>query len=184
MLVSSSGKTIRFKESDVRPMGRTAAGVRGIRLGEDAKVVSLIVPQNDLAVLMACENGFGKRTLVDDFPTYGRGGQGVIGIQVSDRNGPVVGAKQVDDSDEIILITDQGTLVRTRVSEVSCQGRNTQGVTLIRLTKGEHLVGLERVVEDEDIGDVEDVDDIVVTEGENAVPEVNELPESSDTEGE
>ena len=122
MLVSSSGKTIRFKESDVRAMGRTAAGVRGIRLNEDAKVVSLIVPQDGSAVLMACENGYGKRTLVEDFPVYGRGGQGVIGIQVSERNGPVVGAAQVDETDEIILITDQGTLVRTRVTEVSCQG--------------------------------------------------------------
>ena len=155
MLVSSSGKTIRFKESDVRPMGRTAAGVRGIRLADDAKVVSLIVPQEGAAVLMACENGYGKRTLTDDFPVYGRGGQGVIGIQVSERNGPVVGATQVDESDEIILITDQGTLVRTRVTEVSCQGRNTQGVTLIRLTNDEHLVGVERVVEDDESDDVE-----------------------------
>ncbi|WP_206612570.1 DNA gyrase subunit A [Marinomonas hwangdonensis] len=154
MLVSSSGKTIRFKESDVRAMGRTAAGVRGIRLAEGSKVVSLIVPREDAAVLMACENGYGKRTLLDDFPVYGRGGQGVIGIQVSERNGPVVGAAQVDETDEIILITDQGTLVRTRVTEVSCQGRNTQGVTLIRLTNDEHLVGIERVVEnDEDAVD-------------------------------
>ncbi|MGR0278586.1 DNA gyrase subunit A [Marinomonas dokdonensis] len=155
MLVSSSGKTIRFKESDVRAMGRTAAGVRGIRLADDAKVVSLIVPQEGAAVLMACENGYGKRTLTDDFPVYGRGGQGVIGIQVSERNGPVVGATQVDESDEIILITDQGTLVRTRVTEVSCQGRNTQGVTLIRLTNDEHLVGVERVVEDDESDEVE-----------------------------
>ncbi|GAB3477878.1 DNA gyrase subunit A [Marinomonas epiphytica] len=150
MLVSSSGKTIRFKETDVRAMGRTAAGVRGIRLAEGAKVVSLIVPQENAAVLMACENGYGKRTLTEDFPVYGRGGQGVIGIQVSERNGPVVGATQVDETDEIILITDQGTLVRTRVTEVSCQGRNTQGVTLIRLTNDEHLVGVERVVEDDE----------------------------------
>ncbi|MCV2402356.1 DNA gyrase subunit A [Marinomonas sp. C2222] len=150
MLVSSAGKTIRFKEGDVRPMGRTAAGVRGIRLADGAKVVSLIVPHDDAAVLFACENGYGKRTSVDDFPVYGRGGQGVIGIQVSERNGPVVGAVQVDETDEIILITDQGTLVRTRVTEVSCQGRNTQGVTLIRLTNEERLVGIERVVEDDE----------------------------------
>lgn len=162
MLVSSSGKTIRFAEGDVRAMGRTAAGVRGIRLAEDAKVVSLIVPQEGTAVLMACENGYGKRTMIDDFPVYGRGGQGVIGIQVSERNGPVVGATQVDETDEIILITDQGTLVRTRVSEVSCQGRNTQGVTLIRLTNDEHLVGVVRVVED----DEDDVLDEDVLEGE------------------
>ena len=171
MLVSSSGKTIRFKESDVRAMGRTAAGVRGIRLSEDAKVVSLIVPQEGSAVLMACENGYGKRTLVEDFPVYGRGGQGVIGIQVSERNGPVVGAAQVDETDEIILITDQGTLVRTRVTEVSCQGRNTQGVTLIRLTNDEHLVGIERVVEDDEA-------DIVIDEVEDAV--VDQVPSDGD----
>jgi DNA gyrase subunit A len=189
MLVSSSGKTIRFKESDVRAMGRTAAGVRGIRLGEDAKVVSLIVPQDGSAVLMACENGYGKRTLVEDFPVYGRGGQGVIGIQVSERNGPVIGAAQVDETDEIILITDQGTLVRTRVTEVSCQGRNTQGVTLIRLTNDEHLVGIERVVEhdeavvehDEGDGEIDEADDAVIdqspTDGE-------ESPDNLDSEAE
>jgi DNA gyrase subunit A len=174
MLVSSSGKTIRFKESDVRAMGRTAAGVRGIRLGEDAKVVSLIVPQDGSAVLMACENGYGKRTLVEDFPVYGRGGQGVIGIQVSERNGPVIGAAQVDETDEIILITDQGTLVRTRVTEVSCQGRNTQGVTLIRLTNDEHLVGIERVVED-------DEENVEIEQDEAAIEQVpNESDESPD----
>ena len=152
MLVSSSGKTIRFKETDVRPMGRTAAGVRGIKLAEEAKVVSLIVPsaEQETAVLMACENGYGKRTMISEFPVYGRGGQGVIGIQVSERNGPGVGATQVEDTDEVILITDMGTLVRTRVSEISCQGRNTQGVTLIRLSNEERLVGVERVVEDDD----------------------------------
>ena len=188
MLVSSSGKTIRFKESDVRAMGRTAAGVRGIRLGEDAKVVSLIVPQEGSAVLMACENGYGKRTLVEDFPVYGRGGQGVIGIQVSERNGPVIGAAQVDETDEIILITDQGTLVRTRVTEVSCQGRNTQGVTLIRLTNDEHLVGIERVVEhDEDdveigeTGDVEmdETDDVVIDQSPN---DGEESPDNLDSD--
>ena len=162
MLVSSTGKTIRFKESDVRAMGRTAAGVRGIKLAaEGAKVVSLIVPEEGMSVLTACEHGYGKRTAIDDFPVYGRGGQGVIGIQVSDRNGPVVGAVQVADDDEIILITDQGTLVRTRVSEVSCQGRNTQGVTLIRLTNDEQLVGVVRVVEDDEELD-EEVDGEVV----------------------
>lgn len=182
MLVSSSGKTIRFKESDVRAMGRTAAGVRGIRLNEDAKVVSLIVPQDGSAVLMACENGYGKRTLVEDFPVYGRGGQGVIGIQVSERNGPVVGAAQVDETDEIILITDQGTLVRTRVTEVSCQGRNTQGVTLIRLTNDEHLVGIERVVEDdeEDI-EIDEAGDVVVDQ---APSDGDESPDILDTDAE
>ncbi|AEF54257.1 DNA gyrase subunit A [Marinomonas posidonica] len=171
MLVSSSGKTIRFSEGDVRAMGRTAAGVRGIRLGEGAKVVSLIVPQEGAAVLMACENGYGKRTLVDDFPVYGRGGQGVIGIQVSDRNGPVVGATQVEETDEIMLITDQGTLVRTRVSEVSCQGRNTQGVTLIRLTNDEHLVGVVRVEEDEEGEDEDDEQQAPETDNQAAAAE-------------
>lgn len=182
MLVSSSGKTIRFKESDVRPMGRTAAGVRGIRLSEGAKVVSLIVPEEGSAVLMACENGFGKRTAVEDFPVYGRGGQGVIGIQVSDRNGPVIGAAQVEETDEIILITDQGTLVRTRVTEVSCQGRNTQGVTLIRLTNDEHLVGIERVVENDE-GDIEidEADDVVVDQAPNDGDESPDITEA-DTE--
>ncbi len=185
MLVSSSGKTIRFKESDVRPMGRTAAGVRGIRLGEGAKVVSLIVPQNDLAVLMACENGYGKRTLVDDFPTYGRGGQGVIGIQVSDRNGPVVGAVQVEETDEIILITDQGTLVRTRVTEVSCQGRNTQGVTLIRLTNDEKLVGIERVVEDDENEEENlEADDATQDTVDQAPEGGDESPDISETDAE
>jgi len=178
MLISSTGKTIRFKESDVRAMGRTAAGVRGIKLAaEGAKVVSLIVPEEGMSVLTACEQGFGKRTAIADFPVYGRGGQGVIGIQVSDRNGPVVGAVQVADDDEIILITDQGTLVRTRVSEVSCQGRNTQGVTLIRLTNDEHLVGVVRVVEDDE--ELEDEIEGEVVEGEVVEGDVAE--ESSET---
>ena len=189
MLVSSSGKTIRFKESDVRAMGRTAAGVRGIRLGEDAKVVSLIVPQDGSAVLMACENGYGKRTLVEDFPVYGRGGQGVIGIQVSERNGPVIGAAQVDETDEIILITDQGTLVRTRVTEVSCQGRNTQGVTLIRLTNDEHLVGIERVVEHDEAVVEHDEGDVEIDEADDAVIDQSptdgeESPDNLDSEAE
>jgi len=189
MLVSSSGKTIRFKESDVRAMGRTAAGVRGIRLGEDAKVVSLIVPQDGSAVLMACENGYGKRTLVEDFPVYGRGGQGVIGIQVSERNGPVIGAAQVDETDEIILITDQGTLVRTRVTEVSCQGRNTQGVTLIRLTNDEHLVGIERVVEHDEAVVEYDEGDVEIDEADDAVIDQSptdgeESPDNLDSEAE
>lgn len=178
VLVSSTGKTIRFKESDVRAMGRTAAGVRGIKLAaEDAKVVSLIVPEEGMSVLTACVHGYGKRTSIDDFPVYGRGGQGVIGIQVSDRNGPVVGAVQVADDDEIILITDQGTLVRTRVSEVSCQGRNTQGVTLIRLTNDEHLVGVVRVVEDDE--DLDDDVDGEVVEGEVADANAEAAPDDA-----
>lgn len=179
MLVASNGKTIRFKESDVRSMGRTAAGVRGIKLVDDAKVVSLIVPQEGASVLTACLNGYGKRTAIEDFPVYGRGGQGVIGIQVSERNGPVVGAVQVEDTDEIILITDQGTLVRTRVSEVTCQGRNTQGVTLIRLTNDEHLVGLERVDETEEEDDLLDEAEV---DSEETVETSAEATQSSETE--
>lgn len=149
MLVSSSGKTIRFKESDVRAMGRTARGVRGIKMAAGYSMISLIVPEDDKQILSVSENGYGKRTLSGDFPVYGRGGQGVIGMQTSDRNGAVVGAVQVSESDEIMLISDKGTLVRTRVDEVSVQGRNTQGVRLIRLKDGEKLVGLEQVDEPE-----------------------------------
>ena len=147
MLVSDSGKTIRFKESDVRAMGRTARGVRGIKMLDGFKMISLIIPSIEKQILTVSENGYGKRTKSDDYPVYGRGGQGVIGMQASERNGKVVGAVQVSDSDEIMLISDKGTLVRTRVDEVSVQGRNTQGVRLIRLRSGEKLVGLEQVDE-------------------------------------
>jgi DNA gyrase subunit A len=149
MLVSSSGKTIRFKESDVRAMGRTARGVRGIKMADGYSMISLIVPEEGKQILSVSENGYGKRTASEDFPIYGRGGQGVIGMQTSDRNGAVVGAVQVSESDEIMLISNKGTLVRTRVEEVSVQGRNTQGVRLIRLKDGEKLVGLEQVDEPE-----------------------------------
>jgi DNA gyrase subunit A len=149
MLVSSSGKTIRFKESDVRAMGRTARGVRGIKMADGYSMISLIIPEEGKQILSVSENGYGKRTASEDFPIYGRGGQGVIGMQTSDRNGAVVGAVQVSESDEIMLISNKGTLVRTRVEEVSVQGRNTQGVRLIRLKSGEKLVGLEQVDEPE-----------------------------------
>jgi len=151
MLVSSSGKTIRFNESDVRAMGRTARGVRGIKMADGFNMISLIIPDADKQILTVSENGYGKRTQTDDFPVYGRGGQGVIGMQVSERNGAVVGAVQVSESDEIMLISDKGTLVRTRVDEVSVQGRNTQGVRLIRLKAGEKLVGLEQVDEPDEV---------------------------------
>ena len=157
MLISSSGKTIRFNEDDVRAMGRTARGVRGIKMNDGYQMIALIIPDAAKQILTVCEQGYGKRTLVDDFPVYGRGGQGVIGIQTSDRNGPVVGAAQVSESDEIMLISDKGTLVRTRVTEVSIQGRNTQGVRLIRLKEGESLVGLEQVDEPEEVDELEAV---------------------------
>ena len=153
MLCSSSGKMIRFHETDVREMGRTARGVRGIRLPQEHSVISLIIPEEGKQVLTVSENGYGKRTNNEDFPLYGRGGQGVIGMQVSERNGAVVGAVQVSDSDEIMLISDRGTLVRTRVAEISVQGRNTQGVRLIKLKNDEKLVGLEQVDEPEDESD-------------------------------
>jgi DNA gyrase subunit A len=150
MLMSSSGKITRFKESDVRAMGRTARGVRGIRMAPGFRMISLIIPSEGRQILTVSENGYGKRTSVEDFPIYGRGGQGVIGMQTSDRNGAVVGAVQVEESDEIMLISDKGTLVRTRVDEISVQGRNTQGVRLIRLKEGEKLVGIEQVDEPEE----------------------------------
>ena len=151
MLISSSGKTIRFNESDVRAMGRTARGVRGIKMADEFKMIALIIPDPGKQILTVCEQGYGKRTLVEDFPVYGRGGQGVIGIQTSERNGAVVGAAQVTEADEIMLISDKGTMVRTRVTEVSVQGRNTQGVRLIRLKDGEKLVGLEQVDEPDEV---------------------------------
>jgi len=146
MLFSNAGKSIRFKEADVRPMGRTACGVRGIRLAPGQKVIALIIVDEG-SVLTATENGYGKRTLVSDYPSHGRGGQGVISIQGSERNGDVVGAVLVGDEDEIMLISNGGTLVRTRVNEISVMGRNTQGVRLISLHSEEKLVGVERVVE-------------------------------------
>jgi len=144
MLFSSSGKAVRFHESKVRAMGRTAAGVRGIRLEPGQRVVSLIVA-GDNDVLTVTENGYGKRTPAAEYPVHGRGGQGVISIQTSARNGAVVGAIPVCDEDEIMMITDGGTLVRNRASDVSRMSRNTQGVIMIRLSKGEKLIGIERI---------------------------------------
>lgn len=153
LLVASHGKSIRFKEGDVRPMGRGAAGVRGIRLPDGHEVIALSIMHDGL-ILTATENGYGKRTPVDDFPVQGRGGQGVIAIQTTDRNGRTVGALQVADEDEVMLISSNGTLVRTGVDDISIMGRNTQGVRLIRVEKGQRLVGLARIeaIEDEDEG--------------------------------
>ena len=144
MLFSSSGKCIRFSESDVRSMGRVARGVIGIRLQEGQQVVSmLVVGEGD--ILTVTENGYGKRTVPEDYPRQGRGGQGVIGIQTSDRNGALISAIHVNSEDHIMLISDGGTLVRTRAGEISTLSRNTQGVTLIRLRQDEKLVGLARI---------------------------------------
>jgi len=151
LLVASSGKCIRFHENDVRPMGRGAAGVRGIKLPAGHDVIALSIVKDGL-VLTATENGYGKRTEVTDFPVQGRGGQGVIAIQTTERNGRTVGAVLVAEDDEIMLISSSGTLVRTTVDEISIQGRNTQGVRLIRVGSGQRLVGLARI---ESIGDEE-----------------------------
>ena len=148
LLVSDNGKAIRFPETDVRPMGRTAAGVRGIRMGEGFKVIALMTLDGETdaaAILTATEHGYGKRTRSSEYNRQGRGGQGLIAIQASERNGNVVGAVKVADGEEIMLITDGGTLVRTRVDEISVLGRNTQGVRLIRLMEGHALIAVDRI---------------------------------------
>ncbi len=148
MLFSANGKSIRFKESDVRAVGRTAIGVRGIKLTDD-EVVSLIVAEQDSPILTATEKGYGKRTALDEYRAQARGGSGVISIKTSDRNGKVVGAIQVTDEDEMMLISNKGTLVRARAVDVSIIGRNTQGVTLINIAKGEKLVSVAKIAETE-----------------------------------
>jgi len=144
LLVASSGKGIRFAEEDVRPMGRGAAGVRGIKIADGHELIGLTIVREGL-ILTATANGYGKRTEIDDFPVQGRGGQGVIAIQTSARNGRTVGAAQVGPDDEIMLISSNGTLIRTAVSDISVQGRNTQGVRLIRVESEQRLVGVARI---------------------------------------
>ncbi|HJW46640.1 MAG TPA: DNA gyrase C-terminal beta-propeller domain-containing protein, partial [Lysobacter sp.] len=155
MLFASNGKAVRFAESEVRSMGRTATGVRGIRLAEGegegddapagAKVVSLIVVDGDGDILTASERGYGKRTPVEEYPRKGRGTQGVIALKTTERNGLLVGAVQLSDHHEVLLISDGGTLVRTRAAEISQVSRNTQGVTLMRLAADESLQAIERL---------------------------------------
>ncbi len=164
MLFSSAGKAIRFAEKDVRPMGRTAAGVRGLRLGADDDEVIALNILSAGAIITATERGYGKLTLVDEFSRQGRGGQGVIAIRTAGRNGAVVGALQVGTDDEIMLITSAGTLVRTPVADISVMGRNTQGVRLIRLDDEDRLVGIERI-EALGNGHDEDGDEPESTEG-------------------
>ena len=147
MLVSSGGKAVRFSETHVRPMGRTARGVRGIKLRAGQEVIALIPIEGDGTILFATATGYGKRTDYRDFPVKGRGGQGVIAIQANDRNGPTVGAVSVADDDEIMLISNGGTLVRTPVTGISVLGRNTQGIRLISLSDGEQLVGVEPIAD-------------------------------------
>lgn len=158
ILFSSSGKAARFVESEVRAMGRASRGVRGIKLKDNQTVISMVIPEPNGKVLTVSSNGYGKRTAVEEFATKGRGSQGVIAMQTTERNGDLVGAVQVLDTDEIMLISDQGTLVRTRVDEVSVLGRNTQGVRVIKLKVGENLVGVERIEESEEATEVESED--------------------------
>ena len=181
MLFSDAGKVVRFAEEQVRPMGRTATGVRGIRIAETERVVSLIIPNKEGDILTATENGFGKCTLVSEYPAKSRATKGVVSIKVSDRNGLVVGAVQVCETDEMMLISNRGTLVRTRVSEVSRVGRNTQGVRLIRTIEGEKVVGLQRIdeiIDDEPIFETDEEGNVIQSE---AVPE-NVIDNSSNTE--
>ena len=155
MLFSDGGKAVRFEEADVRPMGRGATGVRGMRLAADGSqhvVCMLVAKDEQQTVLTATENGFGKRTPIAEYTRHGRGTQGMLAIQASERNGNLVGAILVEDADEVMLISTGGVLIRTKVSQIREQGRTTQGVTLIALGEGEKLAGLERVVErDEDV---------------------------------
>jgi len=155
MLFASSGKAIRFDENDARVMGRTAKGVRGMRIAKDESIKSLVVIEDDVKeILIACENGYGKRTPVDEFNAQNRGGGGVIAIKTSERNGALVRATKVQPEDDIILISNKGTLVRTPVAQVATSGRNTQGVTLIRLGADEALVAMARV---EDSGEEDEL---------------------------
>ena len=166
MLFSDAGKAICFSAEHVRAMGRTARGVRGIKLAADQRVISLVVPEPDTAILTVTEHGYGKRTAIDEYRAIGRGGQGVISIQTNARNGKVVGAISVAQEDECMLISNAGTLVRTKVSGISIIGRNTQGVRLINLSNDEYLVGVQRIA-DVDEDDVNDNDNDNDHESEN-----------------
>ena len=158
MLFSSEGKAVRFSESDVRSVGRVSKGVRGMRLPAEHKVLSMIIPADNGYALTVSASGYGKRTKLTEFPTKGRGGKGMIAMQASKRNGPLVGVVQLFDRDEIMLISDQGTMVRTRCDEISVLGRNTQGVRVIRLRDQEIMVGLARVEEQDYADDFESED--------------------------
>ncbi|MFA7555124.1 MAG: DNA gyrase subunit A [Spongiibacteraceae bacterium] len=161
MLFSSAGKAVRFNENDVRAMGRTAKGVRGIRLEEGQKMISLLVPKEGGRMLSVSVKGYGKRTEFTEFATKGRGNKGMIFMQASERNGDIVGAVQVFDGDELMMISDQGTMVRTRTDEISVLGRNTQGVRVIRIKEGEHVVGVERIEEPEESAIIDEENTVV-----------------------
>ncbi|GGW57824.1 DNA gyrase subunit A [Alishewanella tabrizica] len=179
MLFSDDGKVVRFTEDQVRGMGRTATGVRGIKLREGGSVVSLIIPNGEGAILTVTENGYGKRTSLTEYPAKSRATQGVVSIKVSERNGLVVGAVQVAESDEIMMISNKGTLVRTRVKEVSEVGRNTQGVILIRTQEGEKVVGVERI---DEIQDEEAL--AALAQGTPRTPDVQDSQLAQDVDGE
>ncbi len=184
LLFGSTGKAVCFNETDVRSMGRTASGVRGMRLQEGQKVISLIIATEG-TVLNITENGYGKRTKLEEFTCHKRGGQGLIAIQTSARNGAVVGAVLVNDHDEIMLITDGGTLVRTRVDGISVVGRNTQGVTIIRLDKKEKVIGVDRIeglVGEED--DEEGLEEDILLTDESAAEDVDADNEDESGDGE
>ena len=167
MLFSDGGKAVRFDENDVRPMGRQARGVRGMQLEDGQQVISLLVAGDESqSVLTATENGFGKRTNIAEYTRHGRGTKGMIAIQQSERNGKVVAATLVREDDEIMLITDRGVLVRTRVAEIREMGRATQGVTLIALDDGAQLIGLQRIVENDASDDAPDAE----AAGDDATP--------------
>ena len=148
MLVSNAGKAAHFSESEVRSMGRSAQGVRGIKLEKGQQVISLIIPEEEATIFTVSKNGFGKRSVSSDFRKTRRGAKGVIAMQTSERNGQLIGAAQVSDEDQVMLITNKGMLVRTKVSEINVIGRNTQGVTVIKLKEGEKLVSLAPISEE------------------------------------
>jgi DNA gyrase subunit A len=181
LLLTSAGKAARFAEKDVRAMGRTARGVRGVRMDEGQRAIAMIIPEPEGRVLTVSENGYGKRTLVEDFPAKGRGNRGVIAMAMSERNGPLVGAVQVFEGDDLMLISDQGTLVRTRTDEVSILSRNTQGVRVIRLKEDEHLVGVQRVEEADEVLPEEGEDgEVAVDAVSTPPPEDDEAPAAED----
>jgi DNA gyrase subunit A len=161
MLFSDAGKAVRFAEEDVRPMGRQARGVIGMRLNDGQHVISMLVAADEnQSVLTATEHGFGKRTSIAEYTRHGRGTQGMIAIQTSERNGKLVGATLVDDKDEIMLISTGGVLIRTKVAQIREMGRSTQGVSLISLDEGTRLAGVQRIVEAEDVANGNGHDEI------------------------
>jgi DNA gyrase subunit A len=181
MLFSDGGKAVRFDENDVRPMGRNARGVRGMNLEDGQSVIAMLVAEDEQqSVLTATQNGYGKRTSITEYTRHGRGTKGMIAIQQSERNGKVVAATLVHTDDEIMLITDKGVLVRTRVAEIREMGRATQGVTLIGLDAGSQLSGLQRIVEN-DANQAEITEDGDDTAADNSTDASTDTPDASET---